>query len=285
MSDAGKPRFWRDSRLPYVELRSVGAGRKICYAPHSHTQWCLGAITEGKSTFFYRGDEFQVSEGTLVLMNPNWVHACNPIGNQPWSYLMLYIDTQWLTRLRYEAGLLDTPSWQDISTPLITDSKWYWGYRQLANCLLDPDQKLLDKQRLLVVYLTDLMRELADQLVESPPKVPAVLQELASYLQEQATAEVSLETLCKRSGYSAGHLIRAFKQYFGFTPHAYQINCRIQLGQQELKSGKPIAETAVNTGFSDQPHFQRTFKRLLAATPKQYRQPLLNQQIDTASRK
>lgn len=73
--------------------------------------------------------------------------------------------------------------------------------------------------------------------------------------------------------------------HFGFTPHAYLINYRIQRGQRELKHGKPIAETALNVGFADQPHFQRTFKKLLAATPKQYRQSLLNQQIDTAGGK
>jgi AraC-like DNA-binding protein len=100
-----------------------------------------------------------------------------------------------------------------------------------------------------------------------------------------ASVEVSLDTLCEQSGYSPGHLIRSFKHYFGFTPHAYLINYRIQYGQQELKRGRPIAETAVNSGFADQPHFQRTFKKLLAATPKQYQRSLLNQQIDTAGGK
>ncbi|MGO1888564.1 MAG: helix-turn-helix domain-containing protein, partial [Halomonas sp.] len=55
------------------------------------------------------------------------------------------------------------------------------------------------------------------------------------------------------------------------------INQRIQLGQQVLKQGHPIVEAALNAGFNDQPHFQRTFKRLVAATPNQYRYPLLNQ--------
>ncbi|MNE94729.1 Transcriptional activator FeaR [compost metagenome] len=56
------------------------------------------------------------------------------------------------------------------------------------------------------------------------------------------------------------------------TPHAYVINRRIQLGQSALRLGRPIAEVALESGFADQPHFQRMFKRLLAATPGQYRQ-------------
>jgi AraC-like DNA-binding protein len=283
MNKPSKPVFWRDFRMPYVELRRVEDGRKVCYAPHSHSQWSLGAITEGNSTFLYRGDQFKVSAGTLVMMNPDWVHACNPIENQAWGYLMMYIDTNWLTNLRYEAGLLDTLCWQDISTAIITDQEWYTGYCRMADFLLSSDRKLLEKQTVLVEYLNALMYELADHSAELPPKVPGNLQALATYLKEHATMEVSLETLCEHSGFSPGHLIRAFKHYFGLTPHAYLINYRIQLGQQHLKRGKPIADIAHSTGFADQPHFQRTFKRLLAATPKQYRQSLLNQKINTAS--
>lgn len=263
--------FWRDFRMPYLELRRVADGRKVCYAPHSHTQWSLGAITEGDCTFLYRSDQFRVRAGALVTINPNWVHACNPIDNQPWGYQMLYIDTNWLTNLRYQAGFLDTPCWQDISTAIISDPKWYADYRRMTECLVNPNRELLDKQTSVIEFLTALMCELADQVVEPLPKVPDRLQDLAVYLKDHATAEVSLDTLCDRSGYSTGHLIRVFKHYFGLTPHAYLINCRIQLGQWELKRGKTIADTALNVGFSDQPHFQRTFKRLLATTPKQYR--------------
>lgn len=46
-----KPLFWRDTRMPHVELRKVEDGRKVCYAPHSHAQWSLGAITAGEVPF------------------------------------------------------------------------------------------------------------------------------------------------------------------------------------------------------------------------------------------
>lgn len=271
MTHSNVPVFWRDDRMPHVELRKVDDGRKVCYAPHSHTQWSLGAITGGESTFVYRADQYHIEPGTLVLMNPEWVHACNPIDNQPWSYLMLYVDTDWLTRLRFEAGLLDEPSWQDIATPMVTAPQWYEGYCRMADCLLDPERDLLDKQTEVVEYLSDLMHELAGQPVQMPTQAPGVLRELADYLDDHAAGEVSLDVLCERSGYSPGHLIRAFKQHFGLTPHAYLINRRIQLGQRELKRGTPIAEAALKAGFTDQPHFQRTFKKLVAATPNQYR--------------
>lgn len=285
MPTPSKPLFWRDARIPHVELRKVGDGRQVCYAPHSHTQWSLGAITGGQSTFQYRSDHYRIHVGDLVLMNPEWVHACNPIGNQPWAYLMLYVDAGWLTDLRYQAGLLQEPQWQDISTATVSDPTWYERYCRMAECLLDTQRDLLDKQTEVVEFLSDLMHELAKQPVVQEPKAPQALEALARYLDSHAAEEVSLDTLCDISGYSAGHLIRSFRQYFGLTPHAYLVNRRVQLGRRDLQNGTPIAEAALKAGFADQPHFQRAFKRLMAATPNQYRRSSPNQKVQATGSK
>lgn len=280
-----RPLFWRDGRIPHVELRKVWDGRKVCYAPHSHTQWSIGAITGGKSTFQYRNDRFRVHAGDLVLMNPEWVHACNPIDNQPWAYLMMYVDADWLTDLRFREGLLEEPVWKDISTATLSEPIWYERYCRMAECLLDPRRDLLEKQTEVVEFMSDLMQNLAQQPLAPEFQAPDTLTALARYLDYHAADDVSLEKLCELSGYSPGHLIRAFKQYFGLTPHAYLVNRRIQLGRMDLKNGTPIAEAALNAGFADQPHFQRVFKRLMAATPNQYRQLSTDHQIQTTGRK
>lgn len=280
-----RPLFWRDARMPHVELRKVGDGRKVCYAPHSHTQWSIGAITNGKSTFQYGSDRYLIRAGDLVLMNPEWVHACNPIDNQPWAYLMLYVDAEWLTDLRFRAGLLHEPRWQDISTATLSEPFWHGRYCRMAECLLDPQRDLLEKQTEVVEFLSDLMQMLADQPVVSGNRTPGTLAALARYLDKHAAEDVSLDTLCKFSGYSPGHLIRAFKQHFGLTPHAYLVNRRVQLGRLDLKNGTPIAEAALKAGFADQPHFQRAFKRLMAATPNHYRQLSPDHQVQTTGGK
>lgn len=283
--DVSKPLFWRDSRMPHVELRKVTDGRQVCYAAHSHAQWSIGAITEGQSTFCYRDDQCQVGAEDLVLINPDWVHTCNPIDNQPWAYLMLYIDTEWLTALRYQQGLLDKLKWEDIGTAIVSEQCFYLGYCQMASCLLNSQTGLQAKQAAVINYLSGLMRALANRCNQPAEKVPNVLRELADYLDEHVAEEVSLEQMCLRSGYSSGHLIRAFKKHFSLTPHAYQVNRRIQRGQHELKRGRPIADVALASGFTDQPHFQRTFKRVVAATPNQYRQALLNDKVKAAHHK
>ena len=67
------------------------------------------------------------------------------------------------------------------------------------------------------------------------------------------------------------HLIRTFKREYAITPHAYIVNCRIEFSRTQLRKGLPIAAVACEAGFADQAHLQRTFKRIVAATPAQYR--------------
>jgi len=217
------------------------------------------------------------------MMNPNWVHACNPIKNEPWAYLMLYVDAQWLADLRYQIGTLDTPVWSDIDTAVVSQPALYAHYCEMAACLLDKQCTVSNKHASLTGFLTTLMLALAGEKSVARMQPPDGLQVAAAYCDVNAAFDVSLEKLCQLTGYSAGHLIRAFKQHYGLTPHAYLINRRVQLGQRALKRGESIVNSALLAGFNDQPHFQRTFKRLVAATPNQYRYPLLKQQENSTA--
>src|SRR3546814_13024664 len=112
------PRTTRtDTLYPYTTLfRSNADGRKVCYSRHSHDHFSIGAITAGRSTYLHEQSNFQVESGTVVLMNPGDVHACNPINDQPWSYVMLYVDTQWLTDLQRRIGFDETLDFQGFAT-------------------------------------------------------------------------------------------------------------------------------------------------------------------------
>ena len=99
----------------------------------------------------------------------------------------------------------------------------------------------------------------------------ARLEQAAQFIHTHCTDNLTLEAICAASGLSQSYLIRTFKAYHGMTPHAYLTNSRILYAQQRLKAGDPLAQIALDAGFADQAHFQRQFKRLVAATPAQYR--------------
>lgn len=264
------PRFWRDDALPFIEARAIADGREVCYARHSHAHFSIGAITAGRSTYVHEQAQFEVAAGTVVLMNPGDVHACNPIDDQPWSYVMLYVETPWLTDLQHQLGFAGELEFRRFSDTHLTDAELFGKLMGLYEVLLDDQVEALAKHSAAVEFFSDLQVRLnpADEPVAEPN---FKLERAADFIRGHCTEVLSLEAICAAAQLSPSYLIRAFKQRYGMTPHAFLVNQRIQFARALLRSGRLIAEVALAAGFADQAHFQRAFKQHLAATPGQYR--------------
>ncbi|WP_433765752.1 AraC family transcriptional regulator [Pseudomonas putida] len=264
------PRFWRDDALPFIEARSIADGREVCYTRHAHAHFSIGAITAGRSTYVHEQSQFEVGAGTVVLMNPGDVHACNPIDDQPWSYLMLYVETPWLTDLQHQLGFSDDLAFRRFAVTHTQDADLFTGLQALYQVLVNPQQDILRKQSAAVEFFSEVQWRLNP--VDSALREPNFkLERAADFIREHCTQMLKLEDICEAAQLSPSYLIRAFKQHYGMTPHAFVVNQRIQFARDQLRNGKLIADVALEAGFADQAHFQRAFKQHLAATPGQYR--------------
>ena len=97
------------------------------------------------------------------------------------------------------------------------------------------------------------------------------VERVAEYIDAHFMRSIRLEDMCDAASLSQAYLIRAFEQRYHMTPHAYLTNRRVQFAQTQLRDGAPIAAIAQQSGFADQAHLQRVFKKHLAATPGQYK--------------
>jgi AraC family transcriptional regulator len=100
-------------------------------------------------------------------------------------------------------------------------------------------------------------------------KLRAVLE----YIHEHLDAELSLEHLAAVAHMSPFHFARLFKYSTGLPPHQYVIARRVERAQELLRDREslPLAEVAVETGFSNQSHFTRHFRRIVGVTPRRFR--------------
>lgn len=266
-------RFWRDPALPFLEARRVTDGRRVCYAKHSHATFSIGAITGGHSSYWNQGHEETVGPGTVVVMNPEEVHACNPIDDRPWSYDMLYLDTAWLAGLQHELGASTRLEFRPFACRSSTRPTLYRRLVSLCDTLFDPDASRLAREAEATGFVVEMQRRLAPRRAMTGDD-PRGLRRAAEFIDAHCTETIGLDDICRVAGLSRSYLVRRFKAHYGLTPHAFLTDRRIRLGRDKLRQGRPIAEVAVECGFADQAHFQRTFKRLLAATPGQYAQNL-----------
>ena len=273
-TEAGPDRhsFWHDPALPFIEARAVQDGRHVCYDKHSHAHFSIGAITGGHSHYLNQRSLQEVGPGSLVLMNPEEVHACNPIADQPWSYLMFYLDTDWLRSQQEEAGL--GSEFRPFDMTASRDPLLYQGLQHLHHQLVQgPDP--LAREVACHLFSRQLLARLTPASWDERP--PQHLQRAAELMQDDSASPLSLSQLSAVAGLTPSHFVRAFSQHYGMTPHAYLLDRRIRHARTLLKQGQPLAEVALASGFADQAHFQRQFKRRVAATPGQYRTQLARQ--------
>ncbi|OLL33672.1 AraC family transcriptional regulator [Burkholderia sp. SRS-W-2-2016] len=271
VQSASAPRFWRSDALPFIEARSIEDGRKVCYAKHSHETFSIGAVTGGHSVYLNRHAREWIGAGAVVMMNPDDVHACNPVAGERWSYRMLHVDVAWFTKLQHELGFNENHAFRAFSQIMTLDAALFDGLNRLCAILADDRADTLRKESAAVTFFSDAQQKLNPARELPEHDASAQLARAAEFIAENCTRALKLDDVCKAADLSASHLIRAFKQRYGMTPHAYLINRRIQYSRAQLRRGRLIADVALDAGFADQAHLQRTFKRLVAATPGQYR--------------
>lgn len=102
----------------------------------------------------------------------------------------------------------------------------------------------------------------------TPPRLDRVL----DYIGDNLDEDLSLSALAEIAGMNLFYFARLFKQSTGTSPHQYVLDQRIQRAKQLLRNSPiTILEASVRTGFVDQAHFTKVFRRLVGVTPTQYR--------------
>jgi AraC-like DNA-binding protein len=270
MNIATAPRFWRHTGLPFIEARSIRDGRKVRYAKHSHETFSIGVIDGGRADYINGASRERVGAHTIVIMNPGDAHACNPSGDQRWSYRMLYVDQSWLGKLQHEWGFSANRDFRPFGATMSTSPALFAGFNRFYAVLTASGADQLRRQCAAVTFF-EQVQSCLDPAAIVEREANRKLQRAAEFISDNCTGALKLEDICAAADLSPSYLIRAFKKRYGMTPHAYLLNRRIQLARGLLKGGGGIADVALEVGFSDQAHFQRTFKQFLAATPGQYR--------------
>lgn len=103
------------------------------------------------------------------------------------------------------------------------------------------------------------------------PRVRGMHPAVASLL-AQFEHGLPIETMVRDSRYSHRAFIALFRQATGLSPKRYARLLRSRSLLAALKDGaRPLAELALEAGYSDQAHMQREFRVFAGLTPGQYR--------------
>ena len=154
--------------------------------------------------------------------------------------------------------------------PALADTLLRRRVHQLHRVLERPGEELEAESRLALV---------ADRLgghlsgrdgVHVPLRPSAPARRLRDLLDSHFCEKFTLQEISESLHVNPAHLVRAFRQEFGITPHQYVIGRRVDLARKLLLQGMPPGAVAVTVGFYDQAHLGRHFRNLLGTSPMRF---------------
>lgn len=262
--------FWCARNLSDLELIHA---RYInhTFPRHLHEEYVIGIIVQGVEEIDHRGTIYTAPAGSLILINPGESHSNYSINEQGFAYRMFYPSVRLLKQVSLDiTGNEKTPP--IFTGPVVERSDMFNALLRL-HIKLSETNSALEQESEFISVMAQLIARYSSPGINSLPaagehRYVSIARE---YLEARFTENFSLSDLATISGISPFHLLRTFHNEIGLPPFEYQNQLRISHAKRLLRDGWPIADAAAETGFVDQSHFTKHFKRVVGITPGKYK--------------
>ncbi|CAM5599646.1 transcriptional regulator [Streptomyces avidinii] len=261
-------RHWQYAELPGLDLLRAHYVRHT-FPRHAHDGYVIAAVTGGIEEIGLPGGTVRAGPGSVVLINPEVAHTARAGVPEGWAYATLYPSRALITEVAAEIGTqLGTPG---FTADMVTDPA---GSRAITEVhrAAEAGNALAADTLLRGVVARMLTRHAGPLPVRTVPRAGAADAERArAVLEERMGEPPSLEQLAAELDTSPFALLRAFRDRYGMPPHTWLTDARVRRARLLLDAGTPPAEAAVTVGFTDQPHLNRHFTRIVGVPPGAYR--------------
>lgn len=294
-------RYWRTPLLPGADLVTAEY-RDHAFAPHWHDAYTIPVIEDGAERFHYLGAGYVAEAGSVPIINPGEIHTGSRATEHGWSYRVSYVPVDFIQALAdaiagkpqdmpwFAPGVIRDPAVarrllaahraleaascapdSDPSSGILASGnsasgdpsgRIFSGDGRPSIDLLAAEVAMLDAFSMLLVRHSGT-RPAPHPLAADHPRVAAMRERLAADLD----GTVTLADVAHAAGLSPFHAARLFARATGMPPHAWRNQLRLQRALAPLRAGMAVADVAAASGFVDQSHFTRHFKRMFGVPP------------------
>ncbi len=253
---------WRP-RVPGVVEVFHAHYREYAYPMHVHDAWTLLIVDDGAVRYDLDRHEHGTPLDTVSLLPPHVPHNGSPATPDGFRKRVLYLDA---------SRLGDDLIGPAVDGPDLRDPVLRQRVGQLHAALALPGDELEAGSRLTLIgeRLHAHLRA-GDGERNGTRRDPLLARRLRELLDERVVEGIGLEEAAALLPAHPAHLVRAFSGAYGIAPHQYLMSRRVDRARRLLLAGRTPAEVAGDTGFYDQAHLTRHFKRLVGVTPGRYR--------------
>jgi AraC-like DNA-binding protein len=270
-----RARHWQYDELPGVDLLRARYVRKT-FVRHTHENFVIAAIADGVEVFHHGGGDQYAGAGALALVNPDTPHTGRAAVPEGWRYGAVYPPVDVVAEIAAETtALRGTPG---FVSPVVDDPYAAGLVHQVLRAA--DEGNALAADTLLRVAVTRLLRLNGGPMPQREVRTAGVriAARARAVLEERMDRPPSLERLAADLGTSPFALLRAFRDAYGMPPHAWLTDARVRRARRLLDLGTAPSEVAVAVGFTDQPHLNRHFSRIVGVPPGAYQRERKNVQ-------
>ncbi|MER6127153.1 AraC family transcriptional regulator [Streptomyces sp. NPDC001795] len=262
-----RARHWRYEELPGVDLLRAHYIRKT-FLRHTHEHFVIAAVADGVDVFHHGGADQYAGPGALALVNPDTPHTGRAGGPEGFRYGAVYPLPQLVSEIAAETtAIRGTPG---FTSPVLEDP---YAVGLVHEVLRAADEgNALAADTLLRVAVTRLLRLNGGPMPQRAVRTAGAraAARARAVLEERMAEPPTLERLAADLGTSPFALLRAFRDTYGMPPHAWLTDARVRRARHLLDAGTAPAQAAVAVGFTDQPHLNRHFTRIVGVPPGAY---------------
>lgn len=241
------------------------------FAKHTHDGFVIAEVEAGAEGFSYRGEYVKADAGTVVILNPAEVHTGEAVIPEGWHYRVIYPGAELMAKVAAQIN----PRFQGM--PFFKQAAYrdpvLWAMVRQTHLVLEHSDSPLERETHLLSLLTLVISRYAD-VPASPTRIPpahSAIERARDYLHAHYAEPLSLDQVARLVHLSPYHFSHLFSAQIGVPPHVYLNQIRVRHARNLLCGGADLADTALATGFADQSHLNRNFKRIVGVTPGQFR--------------
>lgn len=257
--------------LKLIEDVQIVVGKSVVnsFPMHVHKKFCIGFIEKGNALFVHNKETVQLSNGCIYLLNPDEAHQIKPADPVGFSHIVFCFGFSFIRT--YFSEILNQITDFRFNISLVRNDKVSKGLIEFKRLLLsvkldlDLDYQIMEIFSDLYPYCSFIQSNNINEKKQSEN-----ILKVCTYVKANCQKNISLHELAVYAGLSKFHFSRVFKNEVGISPYDYLIQSRLKLARDMLLNGQPLAEVALELGFTDQSHFSRFFRRNTGVPPAQF---------------
>jgi len=258
------------------------SGTTTGYAVDPVGEYIVGVVVAGAMQVRRGRERIVFGPGDVCTWDPSAAHRGTPYRCLSWEARLVVLESPVLEQIL--SG--PEPLAADLRFPsaLVRDARLAQRFVELHRALGTPSWTL-EREQLLSDWLRDVSDGAPglDDRRRNARRDPA-LRRACELLGDELARNVTLDELARAAGVSRHRLSRLFRTAYGVPPHRFQLARRIRVARQMLERGDGVAQVAQATGFFDQSHLHRHFRRTLGMTPARYARLTTAQTYKTRAR-